>query len=201
MPINDARGFSLSDQKPWAIVVSSSDAIRARIFTLFHEYAHLLLRRPGICIPQREWVKPSPLEATEVWCNQFAAALLLPQDALQDFVGNHSISSEAIPELTVEVSRKFKVSQEVVVRRLMTLKLISETQFFEQVERLTAQPKRKQKGGFVSPAVAALRNCGRRYTKLVLESSERGLITYRDVTGFLSVRLKHLEKIGSLAAA
>jgi len=201
MPIDDARGFSLSDRKPWAIVLNSSDAIRARIFTLFHEYGHLLLHRPGICIPQREWVKPSALEETEVWCNQFAAALLLPQDAVQRLVGQHVVSAEDIPELAADLSRKFKVSQEVVVRRLMTLKLISEKQFFEQVERFAAQPKRKQKGGFVSPASATLRNCGRRYTRLVLEGRERGIISYRDVADFLSVRLKHLEEIGSLAVA
>lgn len=201
MPIDDARGFSLSDKKPWAIVLNSSDAVRARIFTLFHEYGHLLLHRPGICIPQREWAKSSGLEQTEVWCNQFAAALLLPRDAVSGLIGQQAVPTDRLPELTKEVSRKFKVSEEVVVRRLMTLKLISDQQFFEQVERLTAQPRRKQQGGFASPAVTALRNCGRRYTRLVLEGRERGIITYRDVADFLSVRLKHLEKIGSLAVA
>lgn len=201
MPIDDARGFSLSDQKPWAIVVNSSDAVRARVFTLFHEYSHLLLHRPGICIPQREWVKSSGLEETEVWCNQFAAALLLPRDAVHGLIRQHTVSAESLPELTTELSRKFKVSQEVVVRRLMRLNLISEKQFFEQLERFAALPKRKQKGGFASPALAAVRGCGRRYTRLVLEGRERGVITYRDVADFLSIRLKHLEKISSLVVA
>jgi Zn-dependent peptidase ImmA (M78 family) len=200
MPIDDARGFSLTHQKPWVIVVNSSDAIRARLFTLFHEYAHLLLHQPGICIPQREWAKSSGLEETEVWCNQFAAALLLPRDTVQDLIRQKTVSQENLPELATELSRRFKVSQEVVIRRLMTLNLISERQFFEQLSRFATQQKRKRKGGFASPALATLRGCGRRYTRLVLEARERGVITFRDVADFLSIRLKHLEKVSSPSA-
>jgi hypothetical protein len=52
MPVDDARGCSLTDQEPFMIVVSSSDAVQARIFTLFHEYAHL--RNPGICLAKAD---------------------------------------------------------------------------------------------------------------------------------------------------
>jgi len=47
IPVRSARGFSLLGEGLPAIVVSSSDAIQARIFTLFHEYAHLLLGAAG----------------------------------------------------------------------------------------------------------------------------------------------------------
>ena len=46
MPVDDARGFSLTDGEPYVIVVNSADADRARLFTLFHEYAHILLNMP-----------------------------------------------------------------------------------------------------------------------------------------------------------
>ena len=46
IPAGDARGFSLTDGEPSVIVVNSADAERARLFTLFHEYAHLLLDIP-----------------------------------------------------------------------------------------------------------------------------------------------------------
>jgi hypothetical protein len=49
MPVHDARGFSLTDGEPYVIVVNSSDADRARLFTLFHEYAHILLNIPVVC--------------------------------------------------------------------------------------------------------------------------------------------------------
>ena len=52
MPIEEARGFSLLEQRCPAIVLNQSDAPAARIFTLFHEYAHLLLAKPGLCTPE-----------------------------------------------------------------------------------------------------------------------------------------------------
>jgi transcriptional regulator with XRE-family HTH domain len=51
MPLEEARGFSLLEQRTPALVVNKSDAVAGRVFTLFHEYAHLLLAKPGICIP------------------------------------------------------------------------------------------------------------------------------------------------------
>jgi Zn-dependent peptidase ImmA (M78 family) len=47
--MDDLRGFTLMDSKPFAIVLNNSDAIQARIFTLLHEYAHLF--HPTLAIP------------------------------------------------------------------------------------------------------------------------------------------------------
>ena len=51
MPIEDARGFALADANPKIIVVNSKDQIEARIFTLLHEFAHILLGETSISIP------------------------------------------------------------------------------------------------------------------------------------------------------
>ena len=48
LPREDCRGFSLAGDKLMpAIVVSSLELPRAQMFTLLHEYAHLLLGRPA----------------------------------------------------------------------------------------------------------------------------------------------------------
>ena len=39
----EAQGFSISSQQPYAIILSSGDYPNARSFTLFHELGHLLL--------------------------------------------------------------------------------------------------------------------------------------------------------------
>ena len=43
MPVEDARGFVLSDESPAVIVVNTMDTIEARLFSLMHEFAHILL--------------------------------------------------------------------------------------------------------------------------------------------------------------
>jgi Zn-dependent peptidase ImmA (M78 family) len=200
MPVADARGFSLGDTRPWVIVVNSSDAIRARIFTLFHEFGHLLLHSPGVCIPRGDYSRISRLNKIETWCNQFAAALLLPRDFLEHQIAKHAETDE-LPEMLGEISRRCKVSQEVVLRRLASLNFIPEKRFEEQLEKLKAQVKPKRKGGPVSPAVSSVSGRGRQFTRLVLEGKEKGILTYKDVSDLLSIRLKHLEKVSSLVAA
>ena len=54
MPIGEVRGFTLTDKQPRIIVVNSADSIKPRIFTLLHEYAHILLKKDGICLPNSE---------------------------------------------------------------------------------------------------------------------------------------------------
>lgn len=77
MPLEDCRGFSLAEQEPLTIVVNTSDAIHARIFTLFHEHGHLLLRAPGVCLPEVNQNRRRDDRAdAESWCNRFAASLL-----------------------------------------------------------------------------------------------------------------------------
>jgi len=48
-PEDNIRGFSLLESKPSAIVLNLRDVTRGKIFSLFHEYAHLLLNTEGIC--------------------------------------------------------------------------------------------------------------------------------------------------------
>ena len=50
MDIKDARGFALADGYPKVILVNSRDEPRPHLFTLLHEYAHLLLKTDGLCL-------------------------------------------------------------------------------------------------------------------------------------------------------
>lgn len=77
-PLEDARGFSLMDTLPYVIVINSQDNILARIFTLFHEYAHLILGIPEIYIQDSDTSKE-----IEKWCDTFASEFLIPTKELE----------------------------------------------------------------------------------------------------------------------
>lgn len=203
MPIDDARGFSLSGQVPFTIVVNSSDSITARSFTLFHEYAHLLLRRPGICIPRAELQRGNRSAEVERWCNQFSASLLLPKTVLQSEVGLHPVphSPEELRAYLRDGARKFKVSQQVFLTSMLNLRLVSRRQYTIEMGRLQDVVGISKKGGYLLPEKKCLSENGRLFTSLVLEGQERGVITYRDVADYLTLPLKHLDKVQSLVAA
>jgi Zn-dependent peptidase ImmA (M78 family) len=54
--------------------VSTSE--NAWVYTLIREYAHLLIRRPGIS-------DQNPRNPVEAFCNRFEAAFLMPIEALR----------------------------------------------------------------------------------------------------------------------
>jgi Zn-dependent peptidase ImmA (M78 family) len=80
MPVRELRGFFLSSaSEPAAIVVTGKDRVRPRLFTLFHEYAHLILGSAALCIPFPAAVRRRTVEG---FCNEFAGELLVPAEAL-----------------------------------------------------------------------------------------------------------------------
>jgi len=204
IPLEDARGFSLADEEPYAIIISSSDAIRARIFTLFHEYAHLVLHTPGICLPQLDGRPQKRDSDIERWCNSFAGKLLVPDSGLSPALGRGGeLKGQALYNALGQVAREFKVSEQVALWRLAERGMVPKQQFQTAMERLAAKATRiKKRGGAVAPAKRCVAENGALFTSLVLEAKGRGLVTYSDVANYLDVRLKHLSEIeSSLAVA
>jgi Zn-dependent peptidase ImmA (M78 family) len=201
--IDDVRGFSLGDQEPHVIAVSSSDAVRARIFTLFHEYGHLLLHSAGICAPTFEARNHRQEFEVEQWCNRFAGEFLVPKTALGFLPvrGGH-LEGQALTNALAEGARKFKVSEAVMLFRLLHSGFVSKTAFRSTLEIIEARTRgAKSKGGPVRPARKCLAENGLTFSSLVLEARNSGAITYADVSDFLGVQLKHLPEIESTLMA
>ncbi|OQY99683.1 MAG: hypothetical protein B6D41_01245 [Chloroflexi bacterium UTCFX4] len=204
MPVTEARGFSLDSEKPPVIVINSTDAAHAQIFTLFHEYAHLLLRMPGICDPERVPTVQQRSDNVEIWCNRFAASLLVPSEELhQEVFEEIARSPESSADLLKKISRRFKVSTEVILRRMYSSRLLTKSKYEEGLDKLVTQRIEPKKDvPFPQPIERqVLQERGELFTSLVLEGRERDLIGYGDVADYLSLRLKHLDKLQALVAA
>jgi Zn-dependent peptidase ImmA (M78 family) len=210
-PRRESQGFSVSDAHPYAIVVTSQDPFTARCFTLFHEFAHLLLREGGICLTEEA---PSSdgdsLAKTEYWCHRFAEAFLVDADTLRDrretgiILRRESGYEQALRRL----ASSFEVSQHVVLFRLWHLGLMSEARFWMEYGRVRQeaaaeaaqrQAKKKESKGGPSPAAHVVQERGRFFTRLVLEALEREMLSYAEAIGYLGVRLKHLDELRQTA--
>ena len=194
-PIEDARGFSLMDKEPPAIAINSVDNILARIFTLFHEYAHIIL---GITEIYSEEEEIDLNKEVENWCDRFASEFLLPEENLkrdndfQKYIKTRRLSSEILDNL----SKKFRVSKKAVLTRLRTLNLIEYDVYKKELETLQKQYiEISPKGGFISSSQKCLQEKGKQFISSVLQAKERGVITTADTIEYLSIKLKHLDKI------
>lgn len=207
-PREEAQGFSLSDSDPYSIVVTQKkeEPFTARCFTLFHEYAHLLLREGGVCLTQE--VPPSDgssIARTENWCQRFAEAFLVDADVLRDRPETEAVlrRQPGYEHALQRLAFAFKVSQYVVLFRLWHLDLMPEARFWREYNRVREEAaeaarrreKRKEGGGGPPPAQRAVQERGRLFTRIVLEALEREMLSHAEVMEYLGVRPKHLEKV------
>ena len=197
MAPEEVRGFSLLDHLVPTIVISRSDSIRARIFTLFHEYAHLLLGTEGICRPDEASPDNADEEEVEKFCNHFAGAFLVPKQALRADENASLIARvhDLDNSILNQIAARFKVSNQVILRRLLICQLISKKQYQDKLREVQSQVKRAEHPFKMPASKRCISEKGRLFVSLALEAKERDLITYSDLADYLSIDLKHLDKL------
>lgn len=166
-PLADCKGFTVYDvRESPIIVVSKHERLDvARVFTLVHEYAHLLLREPGLS----DHNDRNPVEA---WCNRFAAAFLMPRDALRQLVGVWPNQPADWPLDDIRNwARRLKVSQQALALRFEAVGLAA-VGFFGRLraQQVHIPARRVETGGdYVNTQVSEL---GDRFTNTVLTARE-----------------------------
>jgi Zn-dependent peptidase ImmA (M78 family)/DNA-binding XRE family transcriptional regulator len=206
MPIEETRGFSLDQSQLPVIVLNSSDSPKGRIFSIFHEYAHLLLNDSGICDMEDEDNFSGESKLTEKFCNYFAGAILVPKDGLlnHELIRTNNYPSELSDETLKELAKSFKVSQEVILRRLLIFEL-SSRDFYKKKRKEWETKAKKEQGqkrwGRQNPPRKCIQENGIPFVSLVLETHREEKITYRDVADYLTIPLKHLPKVEQLTQA
>ncbi len=189
MELEELRGFTLLDSLPYAIVINSSDIVDARIFTLIHEYGHILLHESALCTPETPLNDGSHGAFVERWCNQFAGAFLLPPDNIKA-----SFDQWGIGEY-YRIASKYKVSLSATLTRLVNLNLISSNIYNEELGILSAKAHKVHGGGGEPSNKRAQRTMGDAFISLVLENSHRGFITNSDALNYLGIKTVHLREL------
>jgi Zn-dependent peptidase ImmA (M78 family)/DNA-binding XRE family transcriptional regulator len=204
IPAKELLGFSLFDSRLPVIVVSQSDPfVRRRIFTLFHEFGHLLIGKPGLCIPDESI---GAVEGkVESFCNRFAATFLVPETACQALVEARSSSGVDPDESDLRsLANKFLVSKYVVLGRMRSTGGIGDVAYrrlFKKWQSKDAADVRPRKsgggGGMTAPQICIARR-GRSFVSLVVNARKQGIITTQDALAYLDVKkLKDLRTLES----
>ncbi len=193
MPLEEARAFSLAGEGIPVVVLNYSDYPNGRIFSIFHEYAHILLNHGGICNPLAEETEEISIEK---FCNHFAGGFLVPKTALLKLNEEYDKKYDIDKKLT-KLASKFKVSRQVILRRLLSLELINKDYFQRKNQELIAEFKRikRQIRGRAVPSEQCIRKNGFYFVSLVLDAYRGGKITYSDVSDYLGIKLKYVPKV------
>ena len=198
MPLKEVRGFSISEDEYPTIVINTKDTVNGRIFSLLHEYAHVLLHAGGLCDMHENDSLPSGI-SIEHFCNWFSGSVLVPRGALL----NHRLTALALAdgsfsgEIINGLAKSFKVSQDVILRRLLTMELISKDVYQRKIKELEAFYKTlpKKASGGAPPAAIAVQENGVPFSSMVLTAYRNENISSKEVSDYLGLRHKHLPAV------
>lgn len=199
VPTNEMRGFSMPGDVP-VVMINALDPPRAQAFTALHEFAHLMLHEEGLC----DLVGPTTggSAVVEPWCNAVAAATFMPRDEFLKSMGDEAVFMPSWDEEVIgQLSDRWSVSREAVVRRLLTLALTSqefyrakrdEYQVAYAAWREEQRVQRRTKKGGPPPYRMAVRDRGRPYVRVVLDAYQRNELSAASLSRLLSLRTRHI---------
>lgn len=147
---NEISGFCLKHAEFPVIMVNNSTTKTRQVFSLLHEFSHILLDRSGISTFDESRIeKLQPQErAVERFCNAVAAEILVPLADFRLQVARWKVLPESAPDEDFSaLARRYHVSREVVLRRFLDEKRVS-SEFYEQKKELwDGQKALKGSGG------------------------------------------------------
>lgn len=183
LDVNEFRGFALADDLAPLIFLNGSDSKSAQMFTLAHELAHLWLGASGVSDTETGRV---PEQQVERWCNQVAAELLMPLQALR---ATHQPETP-IPQEIQRLAREFKVSTLVALRRLFDAGFINQATLWqhyrEEQERLRQLERSGSAGGDFYNSLGA--RTSKRFARAIVSSTLEGLTPFTEAFRMLGVR-------------
>jgi Zn-dependent peptidase ImmA (M78 family) len=200
----DVSAFCLADKKPYVVSLDSSEHENRRIFSLFHEIGHVLLHSSGVCNINNQNRNSSRYIKIEKFCNQFAASFLVPK--------SHFLENEIVKELSKKsfsdwdkgdiktLSLKYRVSQEVIYRRLVSVGILSDSLYqkkrAELIKGFDEYKKKIQPKEMKIPYhVRVISQNGRGFVGLISENLNSNRITMADASDYLGVSSGHVSRV------
>jgi Zn-dependent peptidase ImmA (M78 family)/transcriptional regulator with XRE-family HTH domain len=184
----EISGFSLFDDEFPLIYVNNSTSKSRQIFTILHELAHLLVHTGGMTLRDDTFIAALHGEERqiEVFCNAFAAHVLLPDSDFkkQDL----SVDDQNI----LRLARRYKVSREVILRRLLDMGLVSQKTYTRKTSQWAQDyfDNAPEDGGNYYLTQAAY--LSDRYMQMAFGKYYQGSISLEQLAGYLNVKASNV---------
>lgn len=201
----EAHGFCVHYRKFPFIVINARDSVSRRIFTLLHEFAHLVMRQSAVCDPEKEDLDVSTrADDPEVLSNWIAGAVLVPLPELSRMAKTFPAARVGKWEEPIirRLAGKFRVSREVIVRRLLAAGLTTREFYLKKRDEyqrewqlFQARRRTDEKTRRLPEAWSVLRENGFAYCRRVFRAYFDDQLTLTDVSDLLDTKIKHVLRI------
>lgn len=203
----EASGFAYWAEVLPFMVVNGKDTYSRRTFSLLHELAHLMLHQSGVSDLDSDGPRSHDAERIEIFCNQVAAAALMPGDlflAESIIVARGAGQHEWADDTIAALATTYGVSRIAVVRRLLTFGRTSsafyarkQAQYDRELHARRQREKERNEGKPIPRNMPreTLATFGRSFVRMVLENYRADRISLSEVSGYLNVKVRHLPDI------
>ncbi len=187
LDINEFRAFMLYDELAPLIFVNNNDSKAGKVFSLIHEYFHILFEQEDILLDS--YVENAPFEKR---INALTAEFLMPQEQLLNLWNDGIDAYEQIRRL----SSFFKVSKLALAIKLNSLDLVAkeavEMVRKDSIEDFETKSKRGSGGDFYPTYFSRISTV---FAETVIRSAESGELGYTDAFRLLGVKGKTYDNI------
>ena len=198
---NNVSGLCINDDLFPVILINNSMSFARQIFTLFHEFYHLVSNTSGAEIIRDDYYKylDGSQSVTEKNCDTFANEFLVPTDDFKIELSKKEIDDHRIAELAT----LYSVSKEAIMYKLWTLKIITPKEYESLKETFYGDAIRNQKkkngenssgGNYYFTKLAYL---GSSYTGDVFKQLYSGKIDSFRASEMLNSKVDHLPQLES----
>jgi Zn-dependent peptidase ImmA (M78 family)/transcriptional regulator with XRE-family HTH domain len=195
--LREMRGTSIPHGPLPVILLNNDDAPLGRVFTILHEFIHILLTNGGHRTSAMEGRRLPEDQLLERVSNRFAAATLMPKREFLAEAANHPAAFVGDEDGLKRFANRIKVSPEAILRRLLSLHRVPAS-VYRQKRRAWQQRSwyvAPQTAGGPSIQVRRVAEIGRPFVALVLEGYQRNVVSSSDVADYLGVQLKFVDRI------
>jgi Zn-dependent peptidase ImmA (M78 family) len=199
LPLEEMRGTAIAADELPVILINGRDRSGGRIFTLLHEFCHLVLNQSGVSGQDGDQ-NGAPNPSVERYCNAVAAATLMPKDWLlsEPFVSQKGSTKTWDDDELEALALRFGVSREALLRRLLTLGKTTQA-FYDSKRNVFLKEYQeladKKSTGGPEYHIQVLSQLGRSFTRLVFQGYHERRLTLRDVANYFNMQVKFIPEM------
>lgn len=203
VPIDVVRGFSIYEKKLPIIGINDNDRSPAKSFSLIHELVHLIKRESSAC---NVMYNAMPSQTEEVFCNAVAGEVLVPKTELIAVLKKYGYKKPFSTDDIRLISKKFAVSKEVIIRRLLDCEKITSIEYksyADEFRRILEREREKQRlermmglktKYHTNVSRDAIDRTSPAICKTLLRGYSEEIYSKRDIAQHLGIAQKHIDQ-------
>lgn len=199
--IEEMKGLSIYFDLYPIIAINNKDYDRSKVFSLFHELAHIFRRSSSLCTIDID----EHSDQEETICDRIAAETLMPEKSFKQISEDIISRTGEINSICIDrIAGRFGVSTISALRRMLETNVIDKKTFFELLEIITneynanlarIEAARKGKNVPIFFHVKYLNQNGFLLPRTVLMAHASGKISHGEMCKTLGINSKHIGNI------